>query len=161
MRQFYIGIDNGVSGSIGILGGPLGPRFFRTPVFKDRSYTKDEKHISRVDVKALRDIVQGFPADTLVLLERPMVNPQRFAASMSAMRALEATLIVLEACDYFIRYVDSKEWQSVQLPKIVGADELKAASLKLGGELYPELKPKFKSDADSLLMARWAWDSKL
>lgn len=161
MRQFYIGIDNGVSGSIGIIGGPAGAKFFRTPVHKERSYTKDEKHISRVDVPALRDIVKGFPNDTLVLLERPMVNPQRFAASMSAMRALEATLIVLEENDYFIRYVDSKEWQSSLLPKIVGADELKAASLAKGCELYPELKTKFKSDADSLLIAHWARESNL
>lgn len=156
MREIYIGIDNGVSGSIGILGAAEGARFFRTPIHKERSYTKDEKHISRLDVPAFRKMVAGFPKDTLVLLERPMVNPQRFAASMSAMRAMEATLIVLEENDYFLRYVDSKEWQSALLPKIVGSDELKAASLAKGGELYPALKTKFKSDADSLLIAHWA-----
>lgn len=153
MRDYYIGIDNGVSGSIGILGPDL-VRFHRTPVHKERSYTKDEKHISRVDVGELRKLLKGFPEDTLVLLERPMVNPRRFPASLSAVRALEATLIVLEEYGYFLRYVDSKEWQSVLLPKIIGSDELKAASLKLGNELFPG--QKFKSDADSLLLARWA-----
>lgn len=153
MRTHYIGIDNGVSGSIGILGPQL-IAFHRTPVHKERSYTKDEKNISRVDVAELRKLVQGYPEDTLVLVERPMVNPRRFAATLSAVRALEATLIVLEESNYFIRYVDSKEWQSVMLPKIVGSDELKAASLKLGNEMFPG--QKFKSDADSLLMAHWA-----
>lgn len=159
--HWYIGIDNGVTGSVGILGPEgMDPKFFRTPVYKEASYTKEEKNISRVDVVELRKILAGYPTDsTLVLLERPMVNPRRFTASMSALRALEATLIVVEEFGYTLRYVDSKEWQKVLLPKILGSDELKAASLKLGQSTYPTLK--FKSDADSILMAHWAKQTKL
>ena len=159
--DWYIGIDNGVTGSIGIIG-PDGTetKFYKTPVFKEASYTKEEKNISRVDVAELRKILAGYPKDTtLVLLERPMVNPRRFTASMSALRALEATLIVVEELGYTLRYIDSKEWQKVLLPKILGSDELKAASLKLGQQLFPGIK--FKNDADSVLIAQWAKQSKL
>lgn len=150
-----IGIDNGVSGSIGIIYPDKTATFFKTPIKKELSYTKEEHHITRVDVNALREILRGFPKDnTEVLLERPMINPRRFRASMSAMRSLEATVIVIEEFGYFLRYVDSKEWQSVLLPGVEGSDELKAASLKLGQKLYPNLK--FKSDADSILIAHWA-----
>lgn len=159
--DWYIGIDNGVTGSIGILGpDKTEPKFFRTPVYKEASYTKEEKNISRIDVGALKKILTGYPKDaTLVLLERPMINPRRFTASMSAIRALEATLITVEEFGYTLRYVDSKEWQKELLPKILGSDELKAASLKKGQQLYPTLK--FKSDADSILMALWAQQCKL
>lgn len=159
-RDYYIGIDNGVSGSIGIFGPTIDDRrFYLTPVKSVRTYTKEEKHIHRVDVVKLRELFKGLPADSLVLLERPMVNPQRFVASMSAIRALEATLIVIEEFDFYLRYLDSREWQSVLLPGIEGSDELKAASLKLGKELWPTAK--FKKDADSLLMAKWAFDKQL
>jgi hypothetical protein len=158
--DYYIGIDNGVTGSIGILSPNGESKFFKTPVYKEASYTKEEKNISRVDVPELRKILGGYPQEqTLVLLERPMVNPRRFTASMSALRALEATLIVIEEMGYTLRYVDSKEWQKVLLPKILGSEELKEASLELGKKLYPDLK--FKSDADSILMAHWAKQAKL
>ena len=38
----------------------------------------------------------------LVVLERPMVNPSRFKASKSALRAYEATLIILELISIII-----------------------------------------------------------
>ena len=95
------------------------------------------------------------PESSLVLIERPMVNPARFLASTSALRALEATLIVVEELKLPVRYLDSKEWQSEILPKgVEGPDELKAASLDIGQRLFPSLQ--FKKDADSILIAEWA-----
>ena len=150
-----IGIDNGVTGSIGILYASGDSAFYKTPVKKELSYTKEEHHITRIDINAFREIFRGFPSDnTQVLLERPMITPRRWRASVSAIRSLEATLIVIEELGFFLRYVDSKEWQSVMLPGVEGSDQLKEASLKLGQKLYPNLK--FKSDADSILMAHWA-----
>ena len=156
LRSCYLGADNGVSGSLGLLQIDQPARFARTPIRNERAYTKDEKFINRVDVPELRFLLAGWhPADdTLVLLERPMVNPTRLNASLSAVRALEATLIVIEENGWHIRYIDSKEWQSVELSGIVGSTELKKASLTRGRLLYPDCS--FKSDADSLLMARWA-----
>jgi hypothetical protein len=155
--KHYIGIDNGVTGSIGIIHADGSSLFYRTPIKKELSYTKEEKHISRIDVPALREILKPFgqiPENAEILLERPMVNPRRFTASLSAIRALEATMIVLEELNLYKRFVDSREWQSVLLPGVEGSDQLKKASLELGQKLYPNLK--FKSDADSLLMAHWA-----
>lgn len=157
-RDYYIGMDNGVSGSIAIIGPDDKPVFHQTPVKKVRTYTKDEGYMNRVDVTKLRVIFKDLPDSTLILLERPMVTPKRFVASMSALRALEATLIVVEEFDFYIRYVDSREWQSEMLPGVEGSDELKAASLAYGKKHFPELK--YKKDADSLLMALWAKNKK-
>jgi hypothetical protein len=157
MFTHFIGIDNGVSGSFCVVG-PQGPlAFCRTPVRKERNYTKEEHYINRLDIPKLKAWLSKLelPTDTtLAILERPMVNPRRFAATVSAVRSLEATLIVIEELKYFIRYVDSKEWQSSILPSIVGTDELKAASLTRGKSIMPSFE--FKKDADALLMALWA-----
>ncbi len=155
MRDYYIGIDNGVTGSIGILS-PTAATFFLTPVKKELNYTKTKKWINRVDTIKLRAILEAIPADkALVLIERPMVNPGRFQATISAIRALEATLITLESLGLAMRYADSKEWQKALLPEgCAGPDELKAASLSIGKRLFPALA--FKKDADSILMAEWA-----
>lgn len=152
----YVGIDNGVSGSIGIINPEGAAQFHPTPIKKELSYTKKKAWINRVEVNQLKEILRDVPKDTsLVLLERPMVNPGRFQATVSAIRALEATLIVCESLGLPLIYVDSKEWQSQILPKgLVGPDELKAASLSIGQRMFPSLK--FKKDADSVLMAEWA-----
>lgn len=121
-----------------------------------------------MDAEVLFDILHDrvfVPANTtgakaLVLLERPYCNPAGFNASMLAARALEATLVVLDLLKLDYRFVDSKEWQSVMLPKgIIGRDELKKASYEVGKKTFPNTK--FKKDADSLLMAQWAKNAKL
>lgn len=97
MVKHYIGIDNGVTGSIGIItvkGGSKYSAFIKTPVIKCLSYTKEIQHIHRIDWNVLKD---NLPTEnTTVLIERPMVNPRAFKATQSALRALEATIIVLE-----------------------------------------------------------------
>jgi hypothetical protein len=90
-----------------------------------------------------------------------MINPQRFIATTSALRALEATLIILEHGRLAYRFLDSREWQSIMLPQgIKGADDLKRASLERGLRLYtyPALVAAItkQKDADSLLMAEAA-----
>jgi hypothetical protein len=82
-----------------------------------------------------------------------MVNPGRFFASMSAMRALESTLIVLELHNIPFVYLDSKEWQQVLLPKSLKKDDLKKASLDIGKRLFPKLP--LKGDADGILIAEY------
>lgn len=79
---------------------------------------------------------------------------------MLAARALESTLVVLDLLGLDYRFVDSKEWQSIMLPKgIIGRDELKKSSFEVGKKLFPTTK--FKKDADSLLMAQWAKNTNL
>ena len=56
--KFYIGIDNGVTGSIGIVGKDLTYyNMVKTPVISGQDYTKAKKNISRVDVKVLAEII--------------------------------------------------------------------------------------------------------
>ena len=158
----YCGVDNGSSGSIGIVASAADPFWAATPIKKCRNYQKTEKHLNRVDAERLFDMLydrvyvpmqEG--ARALVLLERPYCNPAGFNASMLAARALEATLVVVDLLNLPHRFVDSKEWQSVMLPKgIIGRDELKKASFATGKKVFPATK--FKKDADSLLMAEWA-----
>jgi hypothetical protein len=155
----YIGIDNGTSSNgIGVVTDRGKSYLFKTPVKKELSYTKVAKKISRIDFPKLVEIFEEIKEiaeedEILVGLERPMINPGRFFASMSAMRALEATLIVLEANEFSYVYLDSKEWQHVLLPKGLEKEALKQGSLDIGRRLFPKLT--FKGDADGILIAEY------
>jgi len=161
MSKIYIGIDNGVTGSIGIVS-PNGAEFYSTPTFKQLSYTKKVQKISRIDTYELMTLLnpRNFPDKEIkVLIERPFVNPTGFKATQSAMRALEATLIVLETFKLPYEYIDSKQWQKEMLPAgIKGTAALKDASSDIGCRLFPTLKREIEKqkDADGLLIAEWA-----
>jgi hypothetical protein len=160
--MLYIGFDNGVTNNgIGVINSAGEAKLYPLPIKKELSYTKEAKHISRIDYRGLIDLhkyicaahITDFPG-VKVGLERPMVNSTRFNASMSAIRALEATLIFLEEVGWAYEYIDSKEWQKVLLPKgLKGSDELKKASLDVGKRLFPGLN--IKKDADGLLIAEY------
>ena len=160
----YIGIDNGVSGSIGVISEDQSViEIFDMPTISEQSYTKTKKNITRIDWHVLTQILAKI-STAKVFLERPMVNPGRFMATMSALRALEATLICVEAAGFPLTYVDSKQWQKVMLPAgIKGADEQKKASLDIGKRIFPQFSEFIEDhgDADGLLMAEWARRNKL
>lgn len=169
-HKIYIGIDNGVTGTIGWVGENLCPGILETPVKSEQSYTKEKKNITRINAPALEaeleDIIgANNPSECLVVIERPMINPMRFAASISAARSLEATLIVIEKLGLPRMYVDSRAWQKALLPHGCKGDDLKKASLDIGCRLYPggpteQIIRKHK-DADALLIAEWARREKL
>ena len=170
MHRLYIGIDNGVTGTIAWMDssspdtqGRVETKMVETPVFSEQSYTREKKNISRIDTKKLEEffsmISQGInPSDILVVIERPMVNPMRFAASCSALRALEATLIIVERFGFARMYCDSRAWQKKMLPQGCKGDELKRASEDIGLRLFPSLEKIITkhTDADALLIAEWA-----
>ena len=110
-----------------------------------------------MDCAAFLDIVkQKEDAEVTVLMERPLVNPTRFAATTTALRCFEAELILLETLRYRIIYIDSKEWQSKMLPKgIKGSDELKKLSLDVGNRLFPQFRDFKHPDRDGLLIAEY------
>ena len=149
-----VSADNGVGATgIALFGPDDLVKYEKFPTKSTLNYQKEEAHITRVDVPALRKLFQAWNLsidNTLVVLERPMINGTRFKASMSAMRCFEATLIVIEEfqLDYIV--IDSRSWQSILLPGIIGSDELKKASLALGQKLFPQFKQK--RDSDSLLI---------
>lgn len=157
MSKIYIGIDNGTSGTIAVIGDVITPVFVHTPIKKEQNYTKAKKIISRLDCTAFLDIVkQKEDAEVTVLLERPLVNPTRFVATTTALRCFEAELILLEILRYRIIYIDSKEWQSKMLPKgIKGSDELKKLSLDVGNRLFPQFRDFKHPDRDGLLIAEY------
>ena len=158
--MLYIGIDNGVTNNgIGVVCSNGQAGLYKLPIKKELSYTKEAKHISRIDYPRLMELFGEIIIDfndhnVKVGLERPMVNSTRFNATLSAIRALEATLIALEESQWAYEYIDSKEWQKALLPKgLKGSDELKDASLTVGKRLFPQLE--IKKDADGLLIAEY------
>lgn len=159
----YIGIDNGVTGSLTIIEKET--VHLSMPIKIEQSYTKKKQNISRIDTIRLSEIFRKYSIEgySFCLIERPMINPGRWKASMSAIRALEATLIVLEDFNVPYQYIDSKEWQGYFLPseivknkEIKGSKKsylLKKAAIDIARRLFPKIKTK---DADSLLIAEYA-----
>ena len=165
MNKIYVGIDNGVTGSIAILSAyTKNISLYKTPIISQQSYTKTKQTISRLDCHAFLNIIdsiKNIQADIVspfVIIERPMVNPTRFKATMSALRCLEAMLICLEMLKYPYIYIDSKQWQKELLPQGTKKEQLKKASLDIGCRLFPHLKNEIikQKDADALLIAEYA-----
>lgn len=156
MNKTYIGIDNGVSGTIAILSEDELAIFAPTPVFKQQDYTKKKKIVSRIFTKGLYDMLEPYKENAFILIERPMINPTFWSASMSAIRAHEAMLGVVEILGMPYQFVDSKEWQSKMLPSGYHKEELKKISLEIGNRLFPQFAEHKHPDRDSLLMAEYA-----
>jgi hypothetical protein len=162
MNKTYIGIDNGVTGSIGIIYPDNKYIFFKTPVKIEQSYTKTKQNISRIDIIKLKVLfalyLKNIERENMnVMIERPMVNPTRFKATVSGIRALEATIILMEQLCISYNYIDSKEWQRKLLPKNCKGEELKLASLSVGKRLFPLCEEQIikQKDADGLLIAEY------
>jgi hypothetical protein len=163
MREFYLGIDNGVSGSIAVLIPKTGEYFFScTPHKVEQDYTKKRKNIGRLDGVSFSSLIVDFLAERglspwqgVALLERPMVNPQRFQATATALRCHEATLVILETLKMPLMYVDSKQWQKELLPPCLGSTLLKRASLDIGCRLFPRTVDSRHPDRDAILIAEF------
>lgn len=158
-KAVYIGIDNGVSGTIGIIS-ETGTLFFKTPTFSEQNYTKKKGNVTRIDSIKLTALLREATITTPevhCMIERPMVNPTRYAATLSAIRALEATLTVVEQLGFAYSYIDSKEWQKALLPQGAKGADLKSASADIGCRLFPQHKELIKKhkDADGILMAEY------
>lgn len=156
MGKVYIGIDNGVTGTIGIITD-YGCQFAKTPVKTEQDYTKKKKNITRLQFGDFKAILGDYKGEVVqVIIERPMVNPTRFLASLTAERCFEAELVAIEELGFPIRYIDSKEWQKEMLPHGVEKGELKKASLDIGNRLFPQFREFKHPDRDSLLIAEYA-----
>jgi hypothetical protein len=167
-RACYVGIDNGVSGSIGIVftdGRPA--EFHRTPIKKCVNYQRGKvRNVNRIDVTAFIEMLLSLgdrhniaSSGMFALMENPMTNAKRLLATLSAIRAWEATLIVIEWMEIPYRNENSSRWQRELLPHgIKGADQLKVASADAGCRLFPGLSDGIREhgDADGLLIAEYA-----
>jgi hypothetical protein len=159
MNKTIIGIDNGTSGSYGIIG-PDGVVFDIMPI-KDSLLGKAGKHIKRIDVTKLMDIfAHNKGKDTFAYVERPFTG-QFLNAVLPAQRSFEAVLIALELMRIGYEVVDSKTWQLPVLGQIKGSAELKKASMLRGCQMYPVHGAAIKEhgDADGLLIAHHYWQN--
>jgi len=157
----YVGIDNGVSGTIAVIkDGDVS--FCKTPVVKVQDYTKRKKMISRLNVLEFDLILSRVdPNNSFILIERPLCNPGRFNATESALRCHEAMLVLIERRGIPYSFCDSKEWQSKMLPKGCSGDDLKVMSKEIGNRLFPMFADVKHPDRDALLIAEWARRSNL
>lgn len=157
----YIGIDNGVSGTIAVIkDGSVS--FGKTPVVKVQDYTKRKKMISRLNVLEFDLILSGVePNNAIAVIERPLVNPGRLLATESALRCHEAMLILIERRGIPYMFVDSRDWQREMLPKGCTGDDLKLMSKEIGNRLFPKFADVKHPDRDALLIAEWARRSSL
>jgi hypothetical protein len=166
--QITVGIDNGQSGSIGILGAGRCV-FEKIPTQAYLHYGKKGTIGQRLNRGALESLLEehlenledrGWQvAGRLhVFIERPF-SGKFMNAVLPAHRFFEATIIVME--DMFAgaglgyEVVDSGPWQKGVLGNVKGSAELKKASLLRGIQLYPQFKDIITKhgDADGLLMA--------
>lgn len=148
-----IGIDNGSTGSIGILSRD-GAFFESIPTVEYLHYGKKGSISQRLDRESLTKLVENYVASGRVYIERPFTG-KFINAVIPAHRFFEATIITLEDLRIGYEVVDSREWQTDLLGPVKGSAFLKKASRLRGIQLYPQLAGAIKShgDADGLLIA--------
>ena len=187
--DIIFGLDNGATGTISCLipydKNNIKIYFEKTFSHVDLDYQKDINYIARIDWEKLKDwfnkIIKKAKTNYIrkynkkdikisVILERPMINADRFKQSKNAARAFESTLMVLEMLELEKNYIiiDSKKWQHYFFGKNTVLIDLKEASKNKGIEYLTNLNEKrYKNelntikqhgDADSLLICRWAFE---
>ncbi len=156
-----IGIDNGVSGAVTVIIDNE-VHYLKTPTITQQNYTKKKGNINRINFTELYTFLESFVKNNkeksaMCLIERPMVNPGRFTATVSALRALESTLIIVELLNIPYAYIDSKEWQKKFLPQGAKGNDLKKYSAEIGKRLFPNFEKEItkQKDADSFLIAKY------
>lgn len=158
MSRTTIAIDNGVTGSIAIIG-PDGTIFEPVPT-KEQLMGKAGKVIRRIDHWATDRILNGDGDHSMThaYIERPFTgSAMMINTTVLSARAHEAVSIVLEQLGIGYETVDSKPWQASMLGAIKGSPALKKASMLLGMQMFPAHAKAIKDhgDADSLLMAQY------
>ncbi|WP_413854047.1 hypothetical protein [Candidatus Ruminimicrobium bovinum] len=186
--NIIFGLDNGATGTISCIvkypNNDYDIFFQKTPSYTALDYQQSIQYIARIDWKKLKywfeDIlkqvkdnyyknynVEEKDLKPLIVLERPMINADRFKQSKNAARAFEATLIVLEMLNLENNYIiiDSKKWQHYFFGKNTILLDLKKESMKEGIKFLSLFKNKYNDlieiaknhgDADSLLISRFA-----
>ena len=150
--MIWIGIDNGVSGSNGIITRT------GTQMVNAREYTRKKKRGGlEVDPIAFTDIVMRHGIPTGIVLERPFRGKFR-NTEVSAAHFDSVARTVFEINSIPFIQVDSTDWQrpllKVARKKGVNA-ETKKISLEAGVLRWPELRAQIEDqgDADALFLA--------
>ena len=159
-----IGIDNGQSGTIGIMRDGQAVCFVETPTMDTLHYGKKGKISQRLDRGALRNLLihhadinaMGGEVKARAYVERPFTGgAMMINAMLSARSFYEATIITLEDLGIGYEVVDSGEWQKALLGAVKGSAELKKASMLRGIQLFPQYAEAIRKhgDADGLLIS--------
>lgn len=177
--KLIIGLDNGATGTVcSIIPEMKYIDFIQTPSIVSLDYPKDLQYISRIDINELSKWIKkkikkakkfyNQPIKMIVVMQRPMVNPQRFKQSGNALRALEATIIMLQSLQIDYVIIDSKKWQHYFFGKNTMILDLKAQSMKKGLQILNNYKIRVKDkelmsdiikkhgDADGMLICQFA-----
>lgn len=158
MSKTYIGIDNGSTGTIGIIA-PGGVQFLETPVVESLHYGKKGGLIKRLDRSAFKALLAGInPVEAVVKIERPFTaGPMMINAMLHAHRFFESTICTLEDLGLGYEVIDSGTWQKAMLGDVKGSPELKKASKLRATQLYPQFTDAIKrhGDADGLLICHY------
>lgn len=186
--NIIFGLDNGATGTISCIvkypDNKYNIFFQKTPSYNALDYQQNVQYVARIDWKKLKSWfenvlkqikdnyyknynVEEKDLKPLIILERPMINVDRFKQSKNAARAFEATLIVLEMLNLENNYIiiDSKKWQHYFFGKNTILLDLKKESMKEGIKFLSLFKNKYNDlieiaknhgDADSLLISRFA-----
>lgn len=159
-KTVYIGIDNGVTGSIGIISSDGDAIQLKTPITASMNYSKTVKRmVNKIDYKRLTSMLSAVIKDADIVkcrLERPFINPKFFHQSLSASRSDEITGLILNQLGIGFDYIDSTKWQrSLFPPHVAGRKELKIASNVIGKQLYPLANVDNHEDYDGLLIAEY------
>ena len=180
MSTVYVGIDNGASGTMGVIYSIGDYKFVKTPVKNCLHWTKEEQHVNRIDYpkfkKMLAHAKKKSKGRLKVFMERPHSNGKQYKASISGARSGEAMLIALEELDIPYEIISSGDWQKPMFPSVntkrrteknkgkrkTRTDkQTKILSLEVGNKLFPKYKEFKHPDRDGLLIAEWARRNKL
>ena len=172
--NLVIGIDNGTTGTMcswiiqkGICD------FIQTPSYRTLNYQKEINYIDRLQHKKFKEWlnlqiknakrVYKNEIKVIIILQRPMVNPQRFESSLLAVRAFESALVILQQLNLNYIVIDSKQWQHYFFGKETTFINLKYESLKKGLNIINEENVNYlkeiiikHGDADALLITKFA-----
>jgi hypothetical protein len=159
MRDYMIGIDNGVTGSIAVLtGNGVFVHWCPTPTFEEPNYTKKGSMIRRILRQELALVLAPYVGANLkVLVEYPLINPAAvfIHTTFSAARSLEATISTLEDLKIPFEYMYAPTWQKAMLPYGLARTQLKKASRDIAHRLYPKLVLPNGADGDAVLLAEY------
>ena len=162
-----IGIDNGASGSVGVIHEGIAVHFGPVPTQPYLHYGKKGSIGQRLDRVALKGLLRDAPrpqdrplvwefdpSKIRVYVERPF-SGKFINAVVPAHRFFEATIITLEDMNLGYEVIDSGVWQKSLLGSVTGSADLKKASKLRGIQMYPGFKDAItkQGDADGLLIA--------
>lgn len=148
--NIVFGIDNGSTGTVScIIPYNNYVSFIQTPSRECLDYTKQIQYISRIDYNVFKqwfknnlkkgNKIYKQQLKPIVILQRPMVNPQRFKQSGHALRAFQATILLLEQLELQYIIIDSKKWQHHFFGKNTSQLDLKKQSLQLGIKIIQQI----------------------